>query len=69
MLYAATATNRLLRTGFDFVEESIHWVDIHTCAGARGLAAVDGMLFMAGRDNRLRWLDLHHRDLDARSTE
>ena len=69
VLYAATTTNRLLRTGFDFVEESIHWVDIHTCAGARGLAAVDGMLFMAGRDNRLRWLDLHHRDLDARSTE
>jgi len=67
VLYAATSTNRLLRTSFDFVEESLHWVDIHACAGARGLAAVGGMLFMAGRDNRLRWLDLHHREMDAQS--
>ena len=65
VLYAATRTNRLLRTGFDFVEESLHWVDLHACPGARALAAVDGMLFMAGSDHRLRWLDLHHRDLDG----
>lgn len=68
VLYAATNTHRLLRTDFDFVEESISWIDLHACNGARALAAVDGMLFMAGSDNRLRWLDLRHRDLDALST-
>jgi hypothetical protein len=67
VLYAATSTHRLLRTSFDFVQESVHWVDIHACPGARGLAVVDGMLFMADSDNRLHWLDLRHRDMDALS--
>jgi hypothetical protein len=69
VLFAATSTNRLLRTGFDFPEESRAWVDIHHCNFTRALAVVDGMLFVATSENRLWWLDLRHRELDARSAE
>jgi hypothetical protein len=69
VLFAATSTNRLFRTSFDFVEESRAWVDIHHCDFARALAVVDGMLFVATSQNRLWWLDLRHRALDALSAE
>lgn len=69
VLFAATSDNRLLRTGFDFVEESRAWVDIHHCNAARALAVVDGMLFVSTADNRLWWLDLHHGALDTLSAE
>jgi len=69
VLFAATSTNRLLRTGFDFVEESRAWVDLHHCNFARALAVVDGMLFVATSEDRLWWLDLRHREIDARSAE
>jgi hypothetical protein len=69
ILLAATSTNRLVRTGFDFVRESTAWVDLLHCNGARGLAVVDNMLFVATTGNRLWWLDLHHPALDALSRE
>jgi hypothetical protein len=69
VLFASTSTNRLLRSGFDFVQESRAWIDIHHCNFARGLAVVDGMLFVATSENLLWWLDLRHRDLDALSAE
>jgi hypothetical protein len=69
VLFAATSSNRLLRTGFDFVEESRAWIDIHHCNFSRALAVVDGMLFVATTANRLWWLDLRHRALDALSAE
>lgn len=69
VLFAATDTNRLLRTGFDFIEESSAWVDIHHCNFSRSLAVVDGMLFVATAENRLWWLDLRHGALDSVSAE
>ena len=69
VLFASTSDNRLLRTGFDFVEESRAWVDIHHCNFSRALAVVDGMLFVTTTENRLWWLDLRHGALDALSAE
>jgi hypothetical protein len=69
VLLASTSDNRLLRTGIDFPEESRAWVDIHHCNFSRALAVVDGMLFVATSENRLWWLDLRHRALDALSAE
>jgi hypothetical protein len=69
VLFASTSGNRLLRTGFDFVEESRAWIDIHHCNFPRALAVVDGMLFVATTENRLWWLDLRHGALDALSAE
>ena len=69
VLFASTSGNRLLRTGFDFVEESRAWVDLHHCNFSRALAVVDGMLFVATTQNRLWWLDLRHGALDALSAE
>lgn len=69
VLFATTSTNRLLRTGFDFVQESRAWIDIHHCNSACGLAVVDGMLFAATNENRLWWIDLRHAALDNLSAE
>lgn len=69
VLFAATSTNRLVRTGFDFVRESQAWIDLHHCNGARGLAVVENMLFAATADHRLWWIDLYHPALDALSRE
>lgn len=69
VLFASTSGNRLLRTGFDFIEESRAWVDIHHCNYSRALAVVDGMLFVATTENRLWWLDLRHGALDTLSAE
>ena len=69
VLFASTSGNRLLRTGFDFIEESRAWVDIHHCNFARAMAVVDGMLFVSTTENRLWWLDLRHGALDALSAE
>jgi hypothetical protein len=60
ILYAATSTDRLLRTNRDFISESTSWVDIMHCNFAVGLAIVDGGLFVATRENRLWLLDLHN---------
>jgi hypothetical protein len=59
ILYAATSSNRLLRTNKDFISESTSWVDILHCNFAVGLANVDGALFVATNENRLWLLDLH----------
>jgi hypothetical protein len=59
ILYAATSTNRLLRTNKDFISESTSWVDILHCNFAVGLAIVDGGLFVATTEDRLWLLDLH----------
>jgi hypothetical protein len=69
VLFASTSGNRLLRTGFDFVEESRAWIDIHHCNFSRALAVVDGMLFVTTTENRLWWLDLRHGAIDAVSAE
>jgi hypothetical protein len=68
VLFATTSTNRLLRTGFDSVQESRAWIDIHHCNSACGLAVVDGML-VATSENRLWWIDLRHAALDNLSAE
>jgi hypothetical protein len=57
--YAATSTNRLLRTNKDFISESVEWTDILHCNFAAGLAIVEGGLFVATTENRLWLLDLH----------
>jgi len=59
ILFASTSTNRLLRTGTDWIDESASWQDIHHCNFSAGLAVVDGMLFVATTENRLWRLDLH----------
>jgi hypothetical protein len=69
VLFAGTSTGRLLRTSFDFVRESVAWVDVAPCSGARGLAVVENMLFAATAENRLLWIDLHHSALDTLSRE
>ncbi len=69
VLFASTTGNRLLRTGYDIIEESAAWVDIHHCNFARALAVVDGMLFVSTTQDRLWWLDLRHGALDALSAE
>lgn len=68
ILLASTSGGRLLRSSFDFVGESRAWVDLAPSPAARGLAVVQNMLFGAGADDRLSWLDLHHPEMGRRST-
>jgi hypothetical protein len=59
ILFAATQTDRLLRTDKDFISESSAWADILHCNFGVGLATVDGGLFVATTENLLWLLDLH----------
>ena len=59
ILFATTSDNRLLRSNRDWLDECTGWLDIHHCNNSAGLAAVDGMLFVATSDDRLWRLDLH----------
>lgn len=68
ILLVATSGGRLLRSSSDFVGESLAWVDLAPCPATRGLAVVQNMLFSAGTDHRLSWLDLHHPEMGRRST-
>ena len=57
-LFAATENGELLRTGTDFVYESLTWARVHHCNSATGLAVVDTMIFVTTTDEKLWWLDL-----------
>ena len=58
ILIAATSDGQLLRTGTDFVYESVRWAPVHHCNAATALAVVDTMLFVATTDDNLWWLDI-----------
>jgi hypothetical protein len=66
ILFAATTGNRLVRSSFDFVEESTSWLDVWHCDNATALAVVDNMLFVTTSLNQLWWLDLHASAWDSR---
>ncbi|WP_108814866.1 N,N-dimethylformamidase beta subunit family domain-containing protein [Loktanella sp. Alg231-35] len=58
ILFAATSTNRLLRTNRDFISESDDWHDLHHCNFAIGLAVVEWMLYVVTSENALWRIDL-----------